>query len=57
MQERLGHARITTTLNLYGHILPSTEEALVDALDAIYDGAAAAASATVQPLRPAGAEG
>lgn len=43
VQERLGHASITTTLNLYGHILPTTEAALVDALDAIYDGVAAPA--------------
>lgn len=40
MQERLGHSSITTTLNLYGHVLPSTEAALVDALDAVYDGVA-----------------
>ncbi|HET6506028.1 MAG TPA: site-specific integrase [Baekduia sp.] len=36
VQERLGHANITTTLNLYGHVLPSTEAALVDALDDVY---------------------
>lgn len=38
VQERLGHSSITTTLNLYGHVLPSTEAALVDALDGIYAG-------------------
>lgn len=37
VQERLGHASITTTLNLYGHVLPSTEAALVDAMDALYN--------------------
>ena len=36
VQERLGHSSITTTLNLYGHVLPSTEAALVDALEAVY---------------------
>jgi integrase len=36
VQERLGHASITTTLNLYGHVLPSTEAALVDAMDELY---------------------
>jgi integrase len=39
VQERLGHASITTTLNLYGHVLPSTEAALVDALDSLYEAA------------------
>jgi integrase len=37
VQERLGHSSITTTFNLYGHVLASTEAALVDALDAIYE--------------------
>jgi hypothetical protein len=32
----LGHSSITTTINLCGHVLPSTEAALVDAFDAIY---------------------
>jgi integrase len=36
VQERLGHSSITTTLNLYGHVLPSTEAALVDAMDELY---------------------
>jgi integrase len=40
VQERLGHASITTTLDLYGHVLPSTEAALVEALDGIYTGIA-----------------
>jgi len=40
VQERLGHSSITTTLNLYGHVLPTTEAALVDALDAIHAEAA-----------------
>jgi hypothetical protein len=37
VQERLGHSSNSTTLNLYGHVLPCTEAALVDALDAIYE--------------------
>jgi len=41
VQERMGHASITTTLNLYGHVLPSTEAALVDAMDKLYDEAVA----------------
>jgi integrase len=39
VQERLGHSSITTTLNLYGHVLPTTEAALVDEMDKIYAGA------------------
>jgi integrase len=35
VQERLGHASITTTLNQYGHALPNTEAALVDEMDKI----------------------
>lgn len=38
IQERLGHASITTTLNQYGHVLPSTEAALIDAMDQLYQG-------------------
>ena len=37
VQKRLGRSSISTTLNLYGHVLPCTEAALVDALDAIYE--------------------
>jgi integrase len=36
VQERLGHSSITTTLNQYMHVLPSTEAALVDEMDKIY---------------------
>ncbi|MDX6699597.1 MAG: hypothetical protein QOE65_2994 [Solirubrobacteraceae bacterium] len=34
IQARLGHENITTTLNEYGHLFPSVEAALADALDA-----------------------
>ena len=37
VQKRLGRSSISTTLNLYGQVLPCTEAALVDALDAIYE--------------------
>ena len=33
IQERLGHSDISVTLNLYGHLFPSLEEQLTDALD------------------------
>ena len=36
VQEGLGHSGITTTINLCGHVLPSTEAAPVDALDTVY---------------------
>jgi len=36
VQERLGHASITTTLNQYVYVLPSTEAALVREMDKIY---------------------
>jgi integrase len=36
IQEHLGHRDITTTLNVYGHLLPSAREALAAALDATY---------------------
>ena len=34
IQARLGHASITTTLNVYGHLLPSLEVELAERLDA-----------------------
>jgi integrase len=37
IQARLGHASITTTLDRYGHLFPSVEEALADALDAAFN--------------------
>lgn len=44
IQARLGHASITTTLDRYGHLFPSVEEALADALDATFKNADAPAS-------------
>lgn len=37
IQEHLGHADIQTTFNVYGHLLPSAQEALGAALDAAYE--------------------
>jgi integrase len=34
IQARLGHASITTTLNVYGGLFPSLDEELADRLDA-----------------------
>jgi integrase len=36
IQTHLGHKDIQTTLNVYGHLLPSVEQALTAALDATY---------------------
>ena len=49
IQEHLGHRDITTTLNVYGHLLPSAREALAAALDATYTAAA-------KPREPESAE-
>jgi integrase len=37
IQDHLGHKDIQTTFNVYGHMLPSAEEALGAALDAAYE--------------------
>jgi hypothetical protein len=37
LKERLGHSSITTTINLYGHMFPSVEASLADALDDMYE--------------------
>lgn len=36
VKEMLGHASITMTVDLYGHLLPETQRDLADGLDAIY---------------------
>lgn len=36
IQTRLGHASITTTMNVYGHLLPSLDERLTVGLDEAY---------------------
>jgi integrase len=41
IQARLGHASITTTLDRYGHLFPSVEEALAEKLNAAYESAQA----------------
>jgi integrase len=46
IQARLGHSSITTTLDRYGHLFPSVEEALADALDVTFNNAS-----TPTPLR------
>ena len=36
IKERLGHSSITVTMDTYGHLFPSADEALADALDAAF---------------------
>lgn len=52
IQTQLGHSTITTTLDIYGHLLPSVEESLSAALDATYTSASAEPT-NVTELRPA----
>ena len=40
IKERLGHSSITVTLDQYGHLLPSLDEALTEGLDRTYREAA-----------------
>ncbi len=41
IQERLGHSSIQITMDRYGHLLPSLDEAATDALDAMHAAATA----------------
>jgi integrase len=36
IQMRLGHSSITTTMNVYGHLLPSLDQRLSEGLDEMY---------------------
>ena len=36
IKERLGHSSITVTLDQYGHLMPSIDEALADGLESTY---------------------
>lgn len=40
IQERLGHASITTTMNRYGHLFDGLDATLIDGLDAAHEDAA-----------------
>lgn len=37
VKERLGHEDIRTTINIYGHLLPSVDEALADGLGKLFE--------------------
>ena len=51
IQERLGHASITMTLDRYGHLLPGLGDSLADALDSAYESAGAAPENVVELRR------
>ncbi len=46
---RLGHSSISITMNRYGHLLPSVDDALAGALDAACRSAAPPSSAAMGP--------
>jgi len=50
IMERLGHSTITVTLDTYGHLFPSLEKRLDDALDRLYTNAQPQPPATVRRL-------
>jgi hypothetical protein len=53
IQERLGHASITTTMNRYGHVFDGLDATVIDGLDAAHDEAAAPAT-NLRRLQQAG---
>ena len=59
IKERLGHSSITVTLDQYGHLLPSLDEALTEGLEETYRAAQSKARGPAggQQLRPAAGEG
>lgn len=36
IQKRMGHASIRTTMDVYGHLLPSADEAVADGLERLF---------------------
>jgi integrase len=36
IQEQLGHSQISTTMNIYAHVMPSLREQAADAMDATF---------------------
>jgi integrase len=36
IQKRMGHASIRTTMDVYGHLLPSVDEAVADGLERMF---------------------
>jgi len=51
IMERMGHSTIQVTLGTYGHLFPSLEAALTDALDEVYRKAEPRDAGEVRKLR------
>ena len=51
-QERLGHAKVSTTLDIYSHVLPSLQRNAAAKLDDMLTNARAANQATVAVDKP-----
>ncbi len=49
--ERLGHSSVTTSLDLYGHLFPSLDEALTERLDEAYRDAQTPSRRPERPLK------
>jgi integrase len=54
VKERLGHESITTTIDIYGHLLPSVDAALMDGLGELFDNAQKNAPDNVVDLQSPG---
>jgi integrase len=52
MQQRMGHSSIRTTLDVYGHVLPSTDRAATAHLESLFGESSAGARGT-RVARPA----
>ena len=39
IQEMLGHSQISTTMNIYAHVMPNLKQEAADAMDAMFGGA------------------
>lgn len=51
IMERLGHSTISVTLGTYGHLLPSLEESLTEALDDVYRAASQLEAGSLHEFR------
>lgn len=51
IQARLGHGSITTTLNIYGHLMPSAFQGVGERVDAILEGNTKATEVEVAAAR------
>ncbi len=57
IQEWLGHKSITVTIDVYGHLFPSLNQALAERLDEVFRGAAAESPRPAKPITPPWSDG